>query len=251
MENQTHNAENAWVDRKLAALVPPADWNPNTKRAYNEFLKRRDGNEPNASSNWIRISMAAAILVSIALVVALLPWRALWKPAAKSAESKIEAPEAVKAPTPALVPEPAPQQASTPALSQPALSQPALSQPQPPETGTGGAILQTAQASTQEPEQKPAERVGPRATPPRAIAPTTEPNYTDEARQAHIQGTVVLAVIVRKDGTGKVQKVEQSLGYGLDEKAIEAFEKWTFTPGTIDGKPVDVQLLVTINFHLY
>jgi protein TonB len=79
----------------------------------------------------------------------------------------------------------------------------------------------------------------------------TEPDYTDEARQAHIQGTVVLDVIVRADGTGKVNKVELGLGYGLDEKAIEVFEKWRFEPGTIDGKPVTVQFQVVVNFHLY
>jgi TonB family protein len=78
-----------------------------------------------------------------------------------------------------------------------------------------------------------------------------EPDYTDEARQAHIQGTVILDVIVRADGTGKVNKVERGLGYGLDEKAIEMFEKWRFEPGTIDGKPVAVQFQVVVNFHLY
>ena len=78
-----------------------------------------------------------------------------------------------------------------------------------------------------------------------------EPEYTDEARQAHIQGTVVLDVIIRADGIGKVNKVVRGLGYGLDQKAIEAFEKWRFTPGTVDGKPVSVQLQIVINFHLY
>jgi len=61
----------------------------------------------------------------------------------------------------------------------------------------------------------------------------------------------VLSVIIRADGTGKVDKVVRGLGYGLDEKAIEAFEKWRFTPGMVDGKPVNVQLEVVINFHLY
>jgi TonB family protein len=78
-----------------------------------------------------------------------------------------------------------------------------------------------------------------------------EPDYTDEARQAHIQGTVVLDVIVRADGTGKVVKVVRGLDPGLNQKAIEAFEKWRFEPGKKDGKPVDVELQVVINFHLY
>jgi hypothetical protein len=185
MDNQTHNTDNAWVDSKLAVLVPPADWHPNSKRAYAEFLKRRDSNEPEVSPSWVRLSMAAAILASIGLVVALLPWQALWKPAAKSAESKVETPEPVKAATP-VVPEPAPQQTSTPLLSQPGLSQPALSQParsqpslsqpalsQPALSGPGsGGAVQQAALGVQDPEQKPAERVGKGATGPHAIQPT-------------------------------------------------------------------------------
>jgi protein TonB len=87
-------------------------------------------------------------------------------------------------------------------------------------------------------------------TPPKTIS-TAEPNYTDEARQAHIQGTIILNVTVRTDGTAKVDKIVQGLGYGLDEKAIESVEKWRFVPGMKDGQPVDVQLPVTMNFKLY
>jgi TonB family protein len=266
MDNQTHNTETSWVDSKLAVLVPPADWYPNSNRAYTEFQKRRDGNKRESSSSWVRLAMAAAILASIGLVVTLLPWQALWKPAAKSAEVKVQTPEPVKAPAP-VAPKPAPQQTAAlpqpklakPTLSQPALSQsalsqpapslPALSQPQLSGPGSGGAVLQFAQA-TQGPGEKPAERVGPGVTAPRGIS-MPQPEYTDEARQAHIQGTVTLDVIIRADGTGKVQKVIRGLGYGLDEKAVEAFERWRFQPGTKDGKPVDVQVQVVINFHLY
>jgi TonB family protein len=262
MDNQMHNAEYAWVENKLASLVPPADWYPNSKRAYTEFQKRRDGNKKGSSSNWVRLAMAAAILASIGLVVAMLPWQTLWKPAAKSAEVKVETPEPVKVEAP-VVPEPVPQKTavlpqpavsqralSQPTVSEPALSQPVLSQPQLSGPGNGGAVPQFAQA-TQSPGETPVEHLGPGVTAPRAIPPMSIPSYTDEARQAHVQGTVVLDVIIRTDGTAKVQKVVRGLGYGLDEKAIEAIEKTKFQPGIKDGKPVDVELEVVTNFKLY
>jgi TonB family protein len=38
---------------------------------------------------------------------------------------------------------------------------------------------------------------------------------------------------------------------GLDEKAIEAVQKWKFAPGMKDGHPVSVQVSVEVNFRLY
>ena len=88
-----------------------------------------------------------------------------------------------------------------------------------------------------------------------ASAPTCpvqpEPNYTDDARQAHIQGTVVLDTIIQEDGTIVVNKVERSLGYGLDDEAKKVLKKWKCNPGKVNGQPVDVQLQIVINFHLY
>jgi periplasmic protein TonB len=77
-----------------------------------------------------------------------------------------------------------------------------------------------------------------------------EPEYSEEARKAKFQGTVVLYVEV--DPTGKVvnPRVVRSLGLGLDEKAIEAVLKWKFKPGYKDGKPVTVAATVEVNFRL-
>jgi TonB family protein len=38
---------------------------------------------------------------------------------------------------------------------------------------------------------------------------------------------------------------------GLDEQAIEAVKTWRFRPATLDGKPVDAQIAVEVNFRLY
>jgi len=77
-----------------------------------------------------------------------------------------------------------------------------------------------------------------------------EPEYSEEARKAKFQGTVVLAIVV--DETGKVTNIRviRPLGMGLDEKAIEAVSKWRFRPGYKDGKPVPVMANVEVNFRL-
>ena len=78
-----------------------------------------------------------------------------------------------------------------------------------------------------------------------------EPSFSDEARKAKAQGVVVLLVIVGKDGRTYGVRVGQSLGMGLDEKAIEAVGHWRFRPATLNGQPVATQIAVEVDFHLY
>jgi TonB family protein len=78
-----------------------------------------------------------------------------------------------------------------------------------------------------------------------------EPSFSDEARKAKMQGVVVLLVIVGKDGRTYGVRVGQSLGMGLDEKAIEAVGRWRFRPATLNGQPVATQIAVEVDFHLY
>ena len=95
-----------------------------------------------------------------------------------------------------------------------------------------------------------AYRVGGGVTAPRIIyAP--DPEFSEEARKAKFQGTVVLWVIVGTDGRTHDTRVYRSLGMGLDERAIEAIRQWRFEPGRKDGIPVAVQVNVEINFRLY
>ena len=77
-----------------------------------------------------------------------------------------------------------------------------------------------------------------------------EPEYSEEARKAKFQGTVVLFVIVDEKGNPRDLKVLRALGLGLDQKAIEAVEKWKFRPGMKDGRPVSVQATIEVNFRL-
>jgi periplasmic protein TonB len=77
-----------------------------------------------------------------------------------------------------------------------------------------------------------------------------EPEYSEEARKAKWQGTVMLSLVVDESGKAVGIKVTKSLGLGLDEKAIEAVQKWRFKPGTKDGKAVPVIASVEVNFRL-
>lgn len=77
-----------------------------------------------------------------------------------------------------------------------------------------------------------------------------EPEYSEEARKAKFQGTVMLAIVVDTDGKAKNIRVVRPLGMGLDEKAVEAVGKWKFKPGQKDGRPVAVMANVEVNFRL-
>jgi TonB family protein len=86
---------------------------------------------------------------------------------------------------------------------------------------------------------------------PRLIS-MVKPRYTEEAKQARIEGIVVLKAIVRNDGTVDSFRVIQGLGYGLDESAIQTVaQQWKFMPGMKDGQPVDVQATIEVSFRLH
>jgi TonB family protein len=77
-----------------------------------------------------------------------------------------------------------------------------------------------------------------------------EPEYTEEARKAKYQGSVLLYVEIDPSGKATNIRVQHSLGLGLDEKAIEAVKQWKFKPGTKDGSPVPVTANIEVNFRL-
>jgi TonB family protein len=77
-----------------------------------------------------------------------------------------------------------------------------------------------------------------------------EPEYSEEARKAKYQGTVVLYIEVDPSGRAVNPRVLRSLGLGLDEKAMEAVKQWKFKPGYRDGKPVTVAAQIEVNFRL-
>ena len=77
-----------------------------------------------------------------------------------------------------------------------------------------------------------------------------DPEYSEQARKAKYQGTVVLNLIVQRDGSVRDIRIIQPLGLGLDEKAIEAVRQWRFKPGVKNGLPVDVSAVIEVTFRL-
>jgi len=76
--------------------------------------------------------------------------------------------------------------------------------------------------------------------------------YSDAAVKAKYEGTVVLSVVVTPGGRATDFKILRGLGMGLDEKAVEAVEKWKFSPALDpDGNPGAVLQTIEITFQLY
>ena len=80
-----------------------------------------------------------------------------------------------------------------------------------------------------------------------------KPEYTQEARDANIQGTTYLQVTVLTTGRAGEIKLIKGFEKSLDEQAIKVVrEEWTFKPATDrNGNPVDVSVPVEIAFQLY
>jgi periplasmic protein TonB len=78
---------------------------------------------------------------------------------------------------------------------------------------------------------------------------SVEQEYTEAARNAKISGNVLVNLIVEPNGNPSHIRVVRGLGMGLDEKAIQAVQQYKFKPGMKDGKPVRVELNISLNFN--
>ena len=136
---------------------------------------------------------------------------------------------------------------------EPPAPQPAIVEPQPaapPVVRVGGGVSAPTVLSSRLGSTTPGiYRVGNGVSGPRVIH-KVEPIYSDEARAARYQGTVVLEAIIQKDGSVEIARVVRSIGFGLDEKAIEAVSQWRFEPAKLNGEPVSVALNIEVNFNL-
>jgi protein TonB len=102
---------------------------------------------------------------------------------------------------------------------------------------------------TPEPKAEGPLRVGGDVKAPVAIN-RANPDYTETARKARINGVVIVEAIVNKQGEVEQVKVLKGLPLGLSEEAVEAVKKWRFHPGTLNGEPVEVIFNLTVNFTL-
>lgn len=98
------------------------------------------------------------------------------------------------------------------------------------------------------PAQPTRVRIGGNVRPPRLIR-EVRPLYPPLARQARIQGVVKINAIVSRNGT--VQSLETVSGHPLlVTAALDAVRQWLYEPTQLNGEPVEVILVVDVNFRL-
>lgn len=77
------------------------------------------------------------------------------------------------------------------------------------------------------------------------------PIYPEESKRYGEDGTVILKVLIRKDGRADQVLIQQSSGYErLDLSAVQAIKKWIFSPAIKDGNPIDEWYQIPIKFVL-
>jgi protein TonB len=93
-----------------------------------------------------------------------------------------------------------------------------------------------------------AVRVGGQIKEPKKLK-NIAPVYPDIAKQARVQGVVILECTISPQG--KVTDVKVLRGIPLlDQAAVEAVKQWVYTPTLLNGVPVPVIMTVTVNFKL-
>ena len=93
-------------------------------------------------------------------------------------------------------------------------------------------------------------RIGKGLTPPRVIF-HKDPNFSEQARRAKYSGTAMLSLTVDQNGESRNVRIVRPLGMGLDQNAVETISTWRFDPARKDGEPVEMRLMVEVDFHLY
>jgi TonB family protein len=83
-----------------------------------------------------------------------------------------------------------------------------------------------------------------------SVLSKVDPKYPKEARAERIEGTVLLTMVIGTDGAAREIQVTRSINSKLDKPAVSAVRQWKFRPGTKDGRPVNVQASIEMNFRL-
>jgi len=97
-------------------------------------------------------------------------------------------------------------------------------------------------------ESKPANTAPESVVPPYAEY-AADPEYTKEAVAEHVDGKVVLKIVVDEKGRARAVTIVKPLGLGLDESAVKTVSHWRFRPATRKGEPIPVEINVEMNFR--
>jgi TonB family protein len=115
----------------------------------------------------------------------------------------------------------------------------------PTAPATSDPAGQAASASDTKPR-----RIGGEVKPPKLLR-AQEPEFNESARALKYSGAVLINLWLSPDGTASHLSVVRALGLGLDERALAAVQKYTFSPATMNDVPVLVELNIEINFQIF
>lgn len=150
------------------------------------------------------------------------------KPASVKAEEKVPEPEPVKED---VVVDEKPDKTENETVHEPDMAEEEVPEVNLPSTGGVAAKVVT--------DAEPLYRINPR------------PRYPRMARKRRYEGTVILNVLVNKNGRVDNLMLFESCGYNiLDNAALEAVRDWTFEPGKEGDKPVEMWVQVPVRFEL-
>lgn len=153
-------------------------------------------------------------------------------------------PKPLEKPKPQPVPQPQPQPQPEKAITPPPepSPEPVASESPPPPKAT--SVAKATDSSTE----------GAPVTVPRVDANhrnNPAPAYPRLSRRRGEEGTVLLELMVRKDGTVNEVTIKESSGYPrLDKSAMEAVRRWKYNPATRGGEPIDYRYLQPVTFSL-
>jgi TonB family protein len=85
---------------------------------------------------------------------------------------------------------------------------------------------------------------------PPKLAHYVEPEFSSSSKEAFVDGTVKISVVVSDQGLPRDLHIVTGLNSEEDKTAIEAVKQWRFKPGTKAGEPVNVKVTVEVQFHL-
>jgi TonB family protein len=111
------------------------------------------------------------------------------------------------------------------------------------------AASNSGHQETSSSETKP-RRIGGGVTAPKLLA-SKEPQFNSSARSLRYSGNVLINLWVQPDGTVSHLSLVRPIGLGLDESALAAVQKYTFSPAMQNDKPVLVELNIEVNFQIF
>ncbi len=118
--------------------------------------------------------------------------------------------------------------------------------------GVEGGVLGGVQSDEMEKQKLEIEKDAVRAIgdikPPKLIK-RVDPVYPEIARQAHVEGVVILEIKIDEDGRVVATRILRSIPL-LDQAAIDAVKQWVYEPKLIDGKPRKILFTEAVSFRL-